>query len=164
MHLIILIFLTFSGILFHPVHVSITNINFDSELNAIEVSFQFFNDDFKNTVLINTGIQVILKENQEPDEECIKAINKYILSNFGIIINNENKMNFNFHSLKKNEESIWLYYRSGNLNDIINNIHIENTLMLDVFPDQKNLLILDINGKARGYTFNFRTNTINTDL
>ncbi len=154
----------YSGILFHPVHVSITNINFNSELNSVEISFQFFAEDLKNTVLYNTGTSIILNDKQEPDEESIRAINKYVFSNFEIIINGENEINFGFQSLKKNEEYIWIYYESEDITGMINNIVIQNTLMLDIYADQKNLLILDIDGVERGYTFNFSKNNIDVIL
>lgn len=164
MHTILFISLSLINYLFHPVHVSITNINLNTELNTTEISFQFFGDDFKNTVLLNTGTTILINNNQEPDEKGIRAISNYIFSNFGIVINDKIEMSFDFQYIKRNEESIWVYYKGKDIKGIIKNITIDNTLMLDIYPDQKNLLILEIDGVEKGYTLNLSKNNINVNL
>ena len=145
----------------HPVHVSITNINLNSELNTAELSFQFFTDDFIRIILSNVGHDIPGSQKKEVEEENIQDINNYIFSMFSIKINNDTELSFDFQHIKQNEESIWIYYKGTLPEGRIENITLTNKLMLDLYSDQTNLVIMDYNGIEKGFTFNLRKNNIN---
>ncbi len=161
MHYLILILFTFSRIYFHPVHVSITNIDINSELNLTEISCQFFADDFKKIIQINEGVELMFEQGQELTQESIDAINNYIFSVFEIKINNEEKISFDFQHNKQDEALIWLYYKGEIPVRDIKSITLVNELMLDLYEDQTNLVIISLNGEEKGYTFNYRKKTVN---
>ena len=164
MHLIIIILLSSFHILFHPVHVSITNINLNSELNTAELSFQFFTDDFIGLILSDMGKDEPISQKKDVKEENIEDVSNYIFSMFAIKINNETELSFDYKDKKQNEESIWIYYTGQLPKGRIETITLVNKLMLDLYPDQTNLVILDLNGTEKGYTFNYRKKNINVNL
>ena len=156
MHYLILILYTFSRIYFHPVHLSITNIDINTELNLSDISCQFFTDDFKKIIHINEGLELIFEKEQGLTRESIAAINNYIFSVFEIKINNEEIISMDFQHKKQDEALIWLYY-TGKIPVInIKNITLVNELMLDLYEDQTNLVIISLDGEEKGYTFNYR--------
>ncbi len=161
MYYLILILFTCSRIYFHPVHVSITNIDINTELNLSEISCQFFIDDFERIIQINEGCELIFEQNQELSRESIDAINNYIFSVFEIKINNKEIIKLDFQHNRQDEALIWLYYKGEIPVTDIKNITLVNELMLDLYEDQTNLVILSLDGEEKGYTFNYRKKTIN---
>ncbi len=163
MHLIVIILFSFFHFLLHPVHVSITNINLNSELNTAEVSFQFFSDDFINLILAEVRNDIQVADKNELADENIKDVSDYIFSLFAIKINNDEELTFDFQSVKRNEGSIWIYYKGKLPEGEIENITLTNKLMLDKYTDQTNLVIMDLDGIEKGYTFNISNNNINVN-
>ena len=161
MHLLILILFTCSRIYLHPVHLSITNIDINTELNFFEISCQFFTDDFKKIIQINEGVELLFGQEHELTQESIDAIDNYIFSVFEIKLNNKEKINFSFQRKKQNEALIWLYYKGEIPVSDIKSITLVNELMLDLYEDQTNLVIISLDGKEKGYTFNYRRKTEN---
>jgi hypothetical protein len=141
--------------------VSITNINFNSGQNTAEVSFQFFTDDFIKIILSNVKNENSISQRNKLEDESIKDIGKYIFSKFSIEINYNTELRFDFQHIKQDEESVRIYYKCVLPEDSIENIKLTNKLMLDMYPDQTNLVILDINGTEKGFTFNQRKSVIN---
>jgi len=161
MHYLILILFTFSRIYFHPVHLSITNIDINTELYLFDISCQFFTDDFKKIIHINEGVELIFEKEHGLTGENIDAINNYIFSVFEIKINNEEIISLDFQHKKQDEALIWLYYKAEIPVRNIKNITLVNELMLDLYEDQTNLVIISLDGEEKGYTFNYRKKTVN---
>ena len=125
----------------HPIHVSVTNIEYFSNKNKFEISFRLFADDFQEIILQNYGVKINLN-NIIKNTKNYELINKYITKNFILKINNkkiENKK-FIFKKSELEDITIWLYYEIK-YNGKAKKINITNTLMFDLFRDQNNLLI-----------------------
>ena len=144
MHFLILILFACSRIYFHPVHLSITNIDINSELKSADISCQFFADDFKYIIQISEGMDINFEQQQELNRENIDAINNYIFSVFEIKINNEERINFNFQHKKQDEALIWIHYKGEIPDTEIKSIILANELMLDFYEDQTNLVIFSL--------------------
>lgn len=132
----------------HPIHVSVCNL----ELNDTEstVSFKLFKDDFA-LVLKNLYNEDVKLENADENVNR-EIINKYINSCFQVDVNKNFRLTLDYKNSQINEDAIWLNYRIQNIKSI-SNIRIKNTLMLELWEDQTNLLIINYNNKENGYRF-----------
>ena len=74
-------------------------------------------------------------------------------------INGKETTGLQFQESRLNEEAIWLFYTYEH-GGKIRKIRIRNTLMLEKFDDQTNLLIVSYNDKQNGYRMDNKT----TDL
>lgn len=139
----------------HPIHVSIASFEYNDSLKSFNVSYKFFSDDFEE--IINQLYQLKLnlgKKNQM--EEFDEYIEKYINSHVLLRIGNKENRQFNMTSFELGAESIWIYGTyQANLSEA-GLTSIENTLMFDLFLDQKNLLILKMDNLEEGFQFNHR--------
>lgn len=146
---------------FHPVHVSITSIEYSEEKSSFEVSFKLFWDDFeaiiasKYDVLLNLG-----KEDEKKNKEIY--FTRYISERFSFVVDGV-KLKPEYRMDRINEASIWLYY-SYLGGPGINKIEIDNRLMLDMFDDQTNLLMLKLGKIEKGYTMKQRKEKIAIDI
>ena len=147
--------------LMHPVHVSVTNLEIQSENNSISLSFKVFTDDFQLMIDQLYNVKVDLSENGNYDLHK-KQIDNYLKDNF-TLINNGKELIFTNTGIKTNDEAVWFFYKTT-INKDLKSFVIRNSLMLDLYPDQKNLLILKYGEIERGYQFNFKKKEITINL
>jgi len=147
--------------LMHPVHVSVTNLEIQSENNSISLSFKVFTDDFQLMIDQLYNVKVDLSENGNYDLHK-KQIDNYLKDNF-TLINNGKELIFTNIGIKTNDEAVWFFYKTK-INKDLKSFVIRNSLMLDLYPDQKNLLILKYGEIERGYQFNFKKKEITINL
>jgi hypothetical protein len=133
------------------------------ELNNLEniVSVKLFKDDF--ALALNHNYQVNIEMEKAGEETNRLAISRYINSCLQIVLNENEVLKLEYKSSEINEEAIWIYFQTGALKDA-NKLRIKNTLMLDIWDDQTNLLILNLKGKESGYRFNHKEIEIEIDL
>jgi len=134
---------------FHPVHVSVLNVEFAKGGKSIDLSFKAFTSDFELAIAHNYSIALNLgKPNENPD--AINYINKYFSGVFSISINNKDHLKPIFKKKEFNEDAIWLYFTIP-LNERVKDMVISDLLLMDIYEDQTNLVIVSINGKESGY-------------
>jgi len=138
---------------FHPIHVSVTNLEYFQEKNEIELSTKVFRDDLQ-LLFVHLNELNIDFENEDSIKKYQDTINSYVANNFKIIINKK-ESNYYFKDFKMSDEAIWLSYKL-HYNDKIKSIKIENRLLLDLYFDQKNLLIFKAGDLNDAYQFNLK--------
>lgn len=143
---------------FHPVHVSVTNMDIDPESGNINISIKLFSDDLEALISNRYNVQINITAQEDPGGK-IEVLNRYIAETFNCQINGEDTVLLEFSKLKLNEEAIWLYY-TYRYTGKIRKIDVGNRLMLEKFEDQTNLLILTYRDTQNGY----RLNNKNTEL
>ena len=143
---------------YHPIHVSVTNIDLDPDEGKMELSVKIFADDFQDLILHKYSVQLKLTDQQLPGEK-ISSVNRYIQETLKFEINGKEIDGLMFEKSDLNEEAIWLNY-SYEHGSRIRKIYVSNTLMTEKFDDQTNLLIVSYNGKQNGYRLDNKT----TDL
>lgn len=160
--LIVKLFLILSGVFqpdMHPIHVSVCNVDIND--TECTVSVKLFKDDFA----------LALKNNYQTDVDMEKAdensnsqfISKYINNCLQIELNKTRLLKLVYTSSEINEDAIWVHFSTGKIENI-SHIRIRNILMLDLWDDQTNLLIMNLKGKENGYRFNRREVEIEIDV
>jgi len=154
--------LLFSGFaFFHPVHVSIINIDYYSAKKEMDVSFKVFTDDFQLLFihLYETKIGFNTKEEYFHAKD---KIDQYFNSHFQLM-DNERKYNLKFVGLKKNDDSVWFNYKIEDIKPQ-NKLTLVNTVLLDLYIDQKNLVLFKSGETEKGYRYDFKNREFNIDL
>ena len=137
--LIILFFiLNGTAVFAHPIHVSVCNLEFDKD--ELIISIKIFKDDLQLAIYHNTAKEI---DPNNLTAESNMLIQDYINKTLQIRLNNKNNIELNEYRNEINEEAIWLYYR---IEDIpkVKSIHVLNALLLDIYLDQTNLLIITV--------------------
>ena len=150
----IFIFLVSLYSMMHPVHVSVTNVDYFQNQNKAEISIKVFKDDFQ--LLFAHLYQINLDiDNIENDLNSQDKINTYFSNHFKINIDDKENKELKYKGIKKNDESIWFLYEIEVSNEP-NSIEFINTILLDLYLDQKNMLIFSYNDKEEGFLFNLK--------
>ncbi|MCF8391420.1 MAG: hypothetical protein K9H12_12050 [Bacteroidales bacterium] len=145
-------------LLAHPVHVSICNI--EIEQDSMSISFKLFKDDLQLGIEHNFGKYLSIDELVKTSD--FRLIDDYIQAVFTISSNKMTKMKLNYINYELNEEAIWLNYKC--YVSQLKKIQINNSIFLDLYYDQTNLLIINYHGKQNGYRFTYRNTDQQIDL
>ncbi len=137
---------------FHPIHVTVTNINFNSNNKAFDVSIKLFLDDFQNVILKNNSVELNLGKTNELSNADNYILN-YIRNNVKFTINNNKLSQKKLKFVRKEiiDGAIWLYF-TYQLSGKIETIQVDNNLLNDYYPDMTNLVIMKYNNIENGYT------------
>jgi hypothetical protein len=140
----------------HPVHVSVTNLEISTEKNTIFISQKMFTDDFDLLFyhLYEKNIKPL--SGKDLSEAELALINGYMKDAF-VVESGSTKLPLSFVRKEQNEESIWLYYTCPLPSKNISSLMLTNSLLLQLFDDQTNLVIVTFRGKDTGYTFNYNS-------
>jgi len=140
----------------HPLHVTISNAEINAERCEISVNHRFFADDFEllffhlyeTVIKPETGKDFNARENE--------MIQNYMNSAFQLIPEGEGALRMKIVSKSQQDDILWLEFR-GELSDC-NQVSYKliNTIMLNLYDDQTNLVIITNNGVDQGFEFDFR--------
>ena len=126
----------------HKYYLSSTKIEYKKESKTIQITMRFFIDDLQetiNTTYNNTLEIAILNESAKIDS----LLNDYIIKKFDVIINDKRRSYSYLGKEYKNDE-VDLYLELYNI-AYINSIEIKNNMLMEIFPDQQNIIKLYIN-------------------
>jgi len=144
--------LLFFLLIFHPVHVSVTNMEYNKEEKIFLVSFKVFTDDFEAIVERKYGVNLNLGKGDEL-KNADEYFSRYFRESFSFIVNGEELREPVFLEKNMNDIAVWLYYKYPTSYNV-KEVEIENIIMLDMFKDQSNLLIFKYNDFEKGFIFN----------
>lgn len=145
---------------FHPVHVSITNVELKTDEKTVSYSILINTEDLQFNLLHLYNREISLNS---ISKDVQIMINTYFNEVFKIMVD-EIPVQFSLTDTNIEEEKIRFYYTGKIPETSLNSIVIENKILLDLYLDQTNLLIISLNGEDRGYTFNYSTQKITVNL
>ncbi|MCK4662247.1 MAG: hypothetical protein KAT68_05240 [Bacteroidales bacterium] len=161
--LIICIYLIFSFFL-HPLHITFTNIEYVDKDDIFKITIKIFKDDFENLIEKKYGIHAKLKENEDiSDDE--KIFIEYINENFSMIFDGKRRKKENIYFVKKtiNEDAVWFYFECEKPKSD-NTLTVTNSILMDLFNDQTNLIIVNYKNFNKGYKIKTNNQEITIDL
>ena len=132
----------------HKYYISSTKIEYKKESKTIQITMRFFIDDLQETINSTYSKDVELALPNEPEEIDSLIIN-YVIKKFKVIIN-ANKKAFSFLGKEYNNDEIYIYLEIENI-EIINKIEIKNSMLMEIFPEQQNIIKLYINDAKKTF-------------
>lgn len=150
-----------SVLAFHPIHVSVTNIEIDTAKKKLEYSVRIFVEDFTyaiehlydKDILLNDGISDMEKE----------IVADYVTGLFEIVINGL-KCLPECKKIETLDNCLWIYFDILISEKEIRSLKVINKLLLNLYVDQTNLTIITLNGKQMGYSFNHMNQEAEIDI
>lgn len=146
--LILLILPLFAFTTAHKYYVSVTQIDYVKEKQAIQVTSRIFIDDFERLLQERYDDKIILNTGKD-EKEIDLYIEKYIKSKFKIKINGA-VANYNFLGKEYEDDIIYCYIEIENVNEV-KSFEVENRILFDLFNDQKNIVRTYINSKHKTF-------------
>ena len=144
-HYILILPLLFAFTL-HKYHLGNTKIVFNKSQQVVEITMRFFVDDIETS--LNKLNQVTLELGNERElKNADVYLEKYLLENFKVRINNR-KVTYKYLGNEVEKDIIYFYAEIDSITDIAS-IRVENTVLLEEFDDQQNIIRLRVNEKKK---------------
>lgn len=148
------------AMLVHPIHISKTSIEYKSDSQTIEITSHIFIDDFELAVSEFNNEPVFATTTKEV-AHADSLIMNYINSTLQLTLDGQlQELTLIGKERSRDYSAIWLYFEISNVHKI-KDITITNSILMEQFNDQKNIiklatktssqsqyLILDRNKKA----------------
>jgi len=147
----------------HPLHVSMTNITINDAEQKVDVTYQLHTDDF--TLLFFHLFEKMIAPVKEVEFTAaeLNMMDSYLERRF-FLTSDTDTLQLHYVKKDQNDDTLWLYYSGSLGKGKINSLTVTNQLLLDLYEDQTNLVILS-NGKIeQGLTFNSKTHQSEIDL
>ena len=134
----------------HPLHLTYTQLDLDAK--GANVTVKLFADDFGTALSRKAGTQISLADTANVANK--KLVMKYIAENLKLADAKGRLASYRWQGWEWNHEAVWVHCRAK-WPDGLDKVLVINSLMLDVFRDQKNLLIRSKNGDERPFSFDW---------
>lgn len=140
-------------------HVSLTNIDYSSNKNNIEIAVKIYTQDIELAIAHNYEVLLNLNKINEL-KDYKKHIENYFYHVLQVFVNENTKLALSLNHKETDDESTWLYFDLP-FKGTITALTIKNAIFLDIFMDQTNMTILSDNGKESGYKLDFNKRELN---
>lgn len=147
---VIIFFMIVSASFSHKFYVSLIQVEFNAETEALEITMKIFTDDLEYAI---SGSQVsygLITANEPPDVDSV--LYNYIEKNFTIKINGKS---YSLVYIGKEVELdvTWIYIEIMEI-ESIDTIEITDLMLTELFEDQVNLINVRYLGQNKGLLLN----------
>ncbi len=136
----------------HPIHLTVTNLEYQPKHKVFVAKIRLFKDDF--------GKILYLKYHNKPDfrhknKQTLELIHRYLSKKFTLYINGVQipPEKYQIKDYQIQDITLWVTLKIP-YKQPIRTIEIHNQLMTDLYPDQKNMLIFTYKSIQKAFTFN----------
>lgn len=137
---------------FHPFHVSVTEVNHNPADKTLELSCKLFTDDFEGVLAKNYKKKVdLINPTSKPAMDTL--VKKYILSHLTIRTNGK-AVNFNYLGYEHDKEAVYCFVEVADI-PLVSKFEITNSLLYDYFDDQMNIMHVIVGGNRKSARLNF---------
>ena len=135
----------------HKYYFSVTQADYDVKSKSLKMVTRVFYDDLEK--VFQERYDKSIKVDKTYDQEKLDAyIQKYFNSKFIVSVNGkEQKLSYIGH--KDEVDYVVCFVEVKNITNP-QSIEIENTLLMDMFPDQKNVIHLQVGNTKKSYLLN----------
>ncbi len=132
----------------HKYYISLTNIEYKKENNSLQITVKLFIDDLQETInnTYNTNHELTLQNERSVVDSLIV---KYSTDHFKIELN-ETATKYLYLGKEYDSDVVYLYFEIENIQNFYS-IGIQNNMLIEFFPEQKNIVKLNINKRKKSF-------------
>jgi hypothetical protein len=123
----------------HKYYTSHLNMKYDVQSKTFQLSFSIFTDDLESTLKKESGEKIRLDEITDANK---KLVFEYVKDHFWAIVDGKFLKLENI-GYELNVDVIWIYIETSET-EIPESIEIANTILFDLYPEQKNMVKINI--------------------
>ena len=132
----------------HPFHTSVTEIVFNEKDQLWEISIRLFQDDLEVGLSAFQGKKFQFLPNVDVDE----ILAKFVKTHVGFQVNRKLQTPYRYIGFEPQKDVVWIYLEIPTTQDL-KGVYFQNSLLVDVFPDQTNLVHVAKLDKKKSYLF-----------
>jgi hypothetical protein len=133
--------------LLHPVHVTLTSIDYVTEDDSFNVFVRMYFDDFVNDNRLE-GIEIAENEFSPVSDSALKSMQRYLDGKI-IIKVNDKKVNGTIQKMTLADNEISMNLRYGG-NSKPRRVSVQNLIMTTLYSDMSNMILLRVESFEEG--------------
>lgn len=133
----------------HDFHTSITRMDFNAKEKSFEISIRVFTDDLEKALSKDNNSQKFVVLNNDKNDVFVE---KYIRKHFGLLAASKQKKTYTYIGKEQEADATWIYVEVPCPESIVG-FSMQNSIMLDLFDDQVNLVNFNYQGQKKSYIF-----------
>lgn len=148
--LLLLFVFSMSSFAVHKFYMGIYQVNYAPEKKMLQITARIFVDDLNKALEKKYNKKTFLDSSKE-SPESIELLKKYLSDNFAIKVNGQSKV-MNFLSKEMDGDVLVCYL---NIKDVskIKSLEIYNSLLVECFSEQQNILHVTAFGDKKSFLF-----------
>lgn len=123
-------------------------MTYNAKEKSWEIAIKLFQDDLETTLTASSGKSFKFSTATDAD----KVIEPYIRKHFGVQVNKTLQTPYRYLGHEPQQDAVWVYLEIPTDKDL-SGIFLENSLLIDAFEDQTNLLQIAFGEKKKSYLF-----------
>jgi hypothetical protein len=139
-----------SSFAWHKFYVSVTQIDYVPNKKRIEITHRIFIDDLEKALEKKYKKKVYLTSTKE-SSDAETLIKNYLKENIKISINK--KPQEIVYLAREVEGDVLIFYTKIAISKKINTFEIFNSLLIDIYKEQQNIVHVNINGNKNSFLF-----------
>lgn len=132
----------------HKYYLSVTDVEYNAEAKSVQLITRIFYDDLEDVLNERYDKNFILSDRSD-QEEIDNYLKKYLTSKIKIRVNDELKK-LQFVGKEYEDDYVVCYIETSGV-DSITKFEIENELLIDLFPEQKNMIHTKIYKRQKSF-------------
>ncbi|MGW8123338.1 DUF6702 family protein [Roseivirga echinicomitans] len=136
----------------HPFHVSVCDIEHNTEAKALQISQRIFMDDLATALQTFHKMDYIDTYKPKDLTKLDSLINEYLQTKIFITIDG-NKAKLDYIGSELEGDARWCYIEVKNISTI-SELDISNVVLFESFPQQENIVHIKANNKLKSYKLN----------
>lgn len=140
-----------SSATFHPIYVSVTEIEHNAKEKTLEISCKIYTDDFEKTLrqAYKTHVDLL----KPADKEAMnRLVSDYVQKHLKINADGKD-VQLKFIGYEQIEEGIYSYYQVDNIN-AVKNITVTDDILYEYKTEQLSLIHVIVNGNRKSTKLN----------
>ncbi len=130
----------------HKFYVSATNIEYNEKQRSLQIISHVFTDDLEDLLQTRYSESLtLIKGNEHPAAD--EFIQKYFGDKFRITVNGGQRA-VNYIGKEYDKDQLLVYLEVEDV-EPIKSIGVENSILTDLFPEQKNVIKVEYGGKIK---------------
>ena len=134
----------------HKFYVSVTNVEYSEKSQSLQVISRIFIDDMEEVLLARYDFEASLATEAE-SAEADAYLERYFRSKFSISVNGE-EQDYQFLGKRYDKDLLMCYIEvPGVPPGSLKSVEVTNTLLTDLFDEQRNLVHFSILGQKKSF-------------
>jgi len=130
----------------HKYYLSVSDVVYNKEEQSLQIITRLFFDDLEEVLQERYDESIIVDETKD-QKKLDRYIKKYLESKLQIKVN-DTVRSLNYLGKEYEDDFVVCYIEVTDIKNV-EKLQIENTLLMDVFPEQKNMMHTDVLGKKK---------------
>jgi len=142
-----ILLLTLTAATIHKFHIALHLINYASEKKMLQITSRIHIEDLNKALEKKYQKKITIESENSSAEELL--LKEYLSNRFSIKVNGQVKP-LNFLSKEIEDDELVCYWNIKNISKI-NSLEVSNTILIECFSDQQNMVNATVLGKKNSF-------------